>query len=165
MFSEHWICPYHSGVVPGGSGTYENGTGEVLDQPEWFLDYRWTSRQLSRSSVILDCNPDHPETYPDSSERSENSPERSWKYSRSVRNVPKPSRKVTEWSRMFPEGPGSFRKFSDSTTHCTHPLALGASHLGWPKLARRWGRHGGGNPTRSRIAILLGVGLPGRKDS
>ena len=28
------ICPDHSGVVPGGAGTYENGTGEVLDQPK-----------------------------------------------------------------------------------------------------------------------------------
>ena len=27
------ICPDHSGIVPGGSGAYENGTGEVLDQP------------------------------------------------------------------------------------------------------------------------------------
>ena len=28
------ICPNHSRVVPGGAGTYENGTGDVLDQPE-----------------------------------------------------------------------------------------------------------------------------------
>ena len=33
------ICTDHSGVVPGGSGAYENGTGEVLEVfqkvPEW----------------------------------------------------------------------------------------------------------------------------------
>ena len=67
----------HSGVVPGGVGTYENGIGEVLDQLEWFPDNRWASRQLSRSSDILECNSDRPETYPDSSGTSENGPKRS----------------------------------------------------------------------------------------
>src|SRR3954470_1236588 len=57
------ICPDHSGVVPSGSETYENGTGEVLDQLEWFSDNRWASRQLSRSSGSLNCNSDAPGNY------------------------------------------------------------------------------------------------------
>ena len=134
------ICPDHFGVVPGGSETYENGTGEVLDQPEWFPDNRWASRQLSRSSDILGCNLYRPRTYPDSSEMFENSLRRSRKCSRRFRNVPKPSRKVPEWPRMVLEAFGRFWKFLDSTTHCTHPLAWGASHLHWPRSARRWGR-------------------------
>ena len=65
------ICPDHSGIVPGGSGSYENGTGEVLDQPEQFLVNRWTSRKRPtnsrRASGRLDHNPDRHETYPDDS--------------------------------------------------------------------------------------------------
>ena len=69
------ICTDHPGVVPGGSGTYENGTGEVLDQPEWFPDNRYASRQLTRLSDFLDCNSDGPGTYPDSSGTSKTVPE------------------------------------------------------------------------------------------
>ena len=162
------ICPDHSGVVPGGAGTYDNGTGEVLDQPKWFPDYRWTSQQLSRSSVILDCNPDRPETYPDSSGTSENSPERSWKYSKSACNVPKPSRKVPEWPRMVPEGPGRSRKVPEVSGqyHPLHPPpGLGGKPPGLAQVGQEVGAHqGGGSPTWTRTprweGFPLGVGVP-----
>jgi len=74
------------------------------------------------------------------------------------RNDPGRSRKVLEASRRFRKVPGS-------TTHYPTPLALGASHLGCPKSSKGWGAKYGRNPTPSRIAILLGGGFPGGKDS
>ena len=76
------ICPDHSRVVLGGSEAYANGTGEVQDQPKWFPDNRWASRQITWSSYFLDFNPDGPETYPSSSGTSENGPKRFLKCSR-----------------------------------------------------------------------------------
>src|ERR1041385_5131400 len=101
--------------------------------------------KLTRSSDFLDCNSDGLGTYPDSSETSENGPQRSWKCSRRFQNVPKPFRKVPEWPRMVPKGPGRswkvpesfgrFHKFPDSTICAPPPLALGgkAPQGGWPK--------------------------------
>src|SRR3954465_8045858 len=74
------------------------------------------------------------------------------------RNDPGRSRKVLEAS-------GRIRKVPGSTTHYPTPLALGASHLGCPKSSKGWGGRYGRNPTPSRIAILLGGGFPGGKDS
>src|ERR1043165_2199671 len=75
------------------------------------------------------------------------------------RNGPGMPRKVLEASRRFRKVPGS-------TTHYPTPLALGESHLGCPKSSKGWGgAKYGRNPTPSRIAILLGGGFPGGKDS
>src|ERR1041385_1221109 len=80
--------------------------------------------KLTRSSDFLDCNSDGPGTYPDSSGTTENGPRRSWKCSRRFWNVSKPSRKVPEWQRMAPKGPGRFRKLlKGSTSFRTTPYA------------------------------------------
>src|SRR3954470_3728055 len=97
-----------------------------------FPDNRWASRQPSWSLGGLNRNSYGLGNYPDGSGTSENGPGRSWKCSRRFRNVPKRSRYV-------PEASGRFRKVPGSTTHYPTPLALGASHLGCPKLSNVWG--------------------------
>src|ERR1041385_6923854 len=81
----------------------------------------------------INLSPDCSETYLAGSGTFVRGPRRYWKCSRSVRNVPKRSRKVLEASRRFRKVPGS-------TTHCPAPLALGGKppRLPWP--ARWWGR-------------------------
>src|ERR1041385_8701091 len=91
----------------------------------------------------INLSPDCSETYLDGSGTFVRGPGRYWKCSRSVRNVPKRSRKVLEASRRFRKVPGS-------TTHCPAPLALGGKppRLPWP--ARWWGRTKGGGESSSR---------------
>ena len=103
--------------------------------------------------------PDGFETHLDGSGTFVRGSGRSWKWSRSVRNVPKRSRyvrKVLEASRRswkVLEGHGRFWKVPDSTTHSPAPLALGGKPPRQPWPAMKGEAHQGGG-------ILLQVGLP-----
>ena len=68
------------------------------------------------------------------------------------RNHPGRSRNGREWPRKVPKASGRFRKFLDSTTHCTHPLAWGGKPPGLAQVGQEVGAH-------QRGAILLEVGL------
>src|SRR3954470_10481544 len=127
-----------------------------------FPDNRWASRQPSWSLGGLNRNSDGLGNYPDGSGTSENGPGRSWKCSRRFRNVPKRSRKVPEGSGRFrkvPEGSGQYHSLP-------HAPSLGGKPPRLPQVVQGvGGTKYGRNPTPSRIAILLGGGFPGGKDS
>src|SRR3954462_4945211 len=102
------ICPDHSGVVPGGSGTYENGNGGSLRSTGIVSVIGGQLKQYVVFTGHINLCPDGSETHLDGSGTFVRGSGRSWKWSRSVRNVPKRSRYV-------PEGPGSFWKVMEGS--------------------------------------------------
>ena len=99
--------------------------------------------------------PEHPKTVPKGSGSSP----------KVVRKVPEHPKTILEDPGMAENGPGTFRKFPDSTIGAQTPLALGgkAPQGGWPKF--------GGIPLKGGLRsslgsiplvgeFLLGVGVP-----